>query len=81
MRSQDRRPGNADEQSLTDTAAEPDAPAQSPLAYPFAQKKPSDRCDVTGETLVPGRLSTGRPKPGCVTPLPESYAATSFAQG
>ena len=54
MKSQDRLPGHADEQNLSGTAAEPDAPAQSPLAYPFAQKKPSDRCDVTGETLVPG---------------------------
>ena len=54
MKSQDRRPRDTDEQNLTDTATEPDAPAQSPLASPFAQKKPSDRCEVTGETPVPG---------------------------
>jgi hypothetical protein len=54
MKSQDCCPGRAEEQNLTDRSTERDAPDQSPLASPFAQKKPSDRCEVTGETPVPG---------------------------
>ena len=54
MKSQDRCLGHADKQNLTDMAPEPDAPSQSPTGLPICAKKPSDRCEVTGETPVPG---------------------------